>query len=113
MSKYLRQGTKDKIKETLKPTKDGLSPFLAYNTKATNDYMHYKGCMYAVNVYKTPTETGYLASKGIIFDQDQYALSMMVQFLWRGCIRRGEPMKVLVLSERMRKLLENWINPSM
>jgi len=90
--------------------KDGLSPFLAWNTKATNDYRDYKACMYAVNVFKTPTETSYLESKGVTFDQDHYATSMMVQFLWRGCIRQGKPMKVLIISERMRNLLESWVN---
>lgn len=107
---FLNKRSKLEGKGFTRTPKNGLSPFLAYNTKATNDYMYYKACMYAVNVYKTPTETGYLASKGIVFDQDQYALSMMVQFLWRGCIRRGEPMKVLILSERMRNLLEGWLN---
>lgn len=107
---FLNKKHKLEGKGFTKVPKNNLSPFLAYNTKATNDYMHYKACMYAVNVYKTPTETGYLFSKGIEFDQDQYALSMMVQFLWRGCIRRGEPMKVLILSERMRTLLEGWLN---
>jgi hypothetical protein len=107
---FLNRKTKLEGKGFTRVPKNGLSPFLAYNTKATNDYMNYKACMYAVNVFKTPTETGYLSSKGIEFDQDQYALSMMVQFLWRGCIRKGEPMKVLILSERMRNLLEGWLN---
>lgn len=106
---FLNRKPKLEGKGFTRTPKNGLSPFLAFNTKATNDYMHHKACMYAVNVYKTPTETGYLASKGIMFDQDQYALSMMVQFLWRGCIRKGEPMKVLVLSERMRELLLAWV----
>lgn len=107
---FLNKRSKLEGKGFTRTPKDGLSPFLAYNTKATNDYMDYKACMYAVNVYKTPSETGYLSSKGIHFDQDQYALSMMVQFLWRGCIRKGEPMKVLILSERMRNLLEGWLS---
>lgn len=89
--------------------KNGLDPFLPWNTKATNDYMHHKCCMYAVNVFKSPVEVEYLASKGIEFDEDKYALSMMVQFIWRGCIRKGEPMKVLVLSKRMRELLKEWV----
>lgn len=107
---FLNKKAKLEGKGFTRVPKNGLSPFLSFNTKATNDYMNYRACMYAVNVYKTPTETGYLASKGIIFDQDQYALSMMVQFLWRGCIRKGEYMKVLVLSERMRDLLRGWLN---
>jgi hypothetical protein len=39
-----------------------------------------------------------------------FSLSEMIQFIWRGCIRKGEPMKVLILSERMRGLLIKWLN---
>ena len=82
---------------------------LAFNTKATNDYKDYWLCMYTVNLFKNPTELGYLKSRGVEFNQELYALSEMLQFLWRGAIRCGQPMKVLVLSKRMRKLLINWL----
>ena len=37
-------------------------------------------------------------------------LATQDKFIWRGCIRKGEPMKVLILSKRMRCLLENWLD---
>jgi hypothetical protein len=51
----------------------------------------------------------YLQSNGIDVDEDMYALSEMIQFIWRGAIRQGKPMKVLILSERMRNLLIKWL----
>jgi hypothetical protein len=42
-------------------------------------------------------------------DSDMFALSEMIQFIWRGAIRQGKPMKVLILSERMRNLLIKWL----
>ena len=93
-----------------KAVNGNLEPFLACNTKATNDYRDYSLCMYTINVNKKPEEVGYLSSKGVDFNKDLYALSEMIQFVWRGCIREGKPMKVLVLNKRMRRLLENWIN---
>lgn len=90
--------------------KDGLSPFLPCNTRATNKYMDRWLCMYACNIFKNPIEVRYLKKQGIEVDEDSYALSEMLQFVWRGCIRKGEPMKVLVLSKRMRDLLEGWLN---
>lgn len=93
-----------------KPVKDGLDPFLPCNTKATNNYKDYSLCVYTINIFKNPIEVGYLRERGVEFNKDQYALSEMIQFIWRGCIRQGKPMKVLVLSNRMRKLLEDWLN---
>lgn len=87
----------------------GLEPFLACNTKATNDYRDHTLCVYSVNVFKTPIEINYLKSRGIEFDNDLYSLSEMIQFIFRGSIRKGEPMKLLVFSERMEKLLIKWL----
>ncbi len=93
-----------------KAAKGELEPFLPCNTKATNNYRDYSLCMYTINVYKNPMEVGYLRERGVEFDKDKYALSEMIQFVWRGCIRQGKPMKLLVLSNRMKKLLEGWLN---
>ena len=71
---------------------------------------YYKLCMYPININKRPTEISYLSERGVDFNKELYALSEMIQFIWRGCIRQGQPMKVLVVSKRMRKLLEDWIN---
>lgn len=90
--------------------KEGLDPFLPCNTKATNEYRDHTLCMYAVNVFKTTVEVNYLASRGITFDTNQYSLSEMLQFIFRGSLRQGQPMKLLVLSERMEKLLLEWLD---
>ena len=39
-----------------------------------------------------------------------FALSEMLQWLWRGCIRNKEPMNVVIGSERMYWLFMNWLN---
>lgn len=87
-----------------------LDPFLPFNIKGINAYMDFNFAMYMVNVYKHPTEISYLKSKGVDFDQDLYALSECIQWLWRGCIRQGKPMKALIASRRMMKLVEDWMN---
>lgn len=89
---------------------EDMPAFLPMNIRATNDYRNYTLCMYAVNIFKNPIEVNYLKSNGIEVDEDTYALSEMIQFIWRGNIRQGKPMDVLVLSTRMRNLLEEWIN---
>lgn len=89
--------------------KKGLEPFLAWNTKARNEYRDHKLCMYTINVYKSPIEIQYLAERGVVFDMDEYALSEALQFIWRGCIRQNKPMEVLILSDRMERLLLEWL----
>ena len=92
-----------------KGVSEDMPAFLPMNIRATNDYRNYTLCMYAVNIFKNPVEVNYLKHNGIEVDEDTYALSEMIQFIWRGAIRQGKPMKVLILSQRMRKLLENWL----
>lgn len=106
---FIKKQEKLQGKGFTKNSQDKLPAFLTYNAKATNDYADRKACMYAVNIYRHPTEVRYLKSKGINFNQEGYALGMMLQFLWRGCIRKGEKMKALVLSNRMRELLIKWV----
>lgn len=85
-------------------------PFLPFNTKATNKYREHWLCLYGVNPNKDPAETSYIREKGAEFDKDLFSLSEMLQFIWRGSIRCGKPMSVLILSERMEKLFRNWLD---
>jgi hypothetical protein len=86
-----------------------LPPFLPCNTRATNDYKDFTLCMYCCNIFKNPIDVRYMQSHDIDIDIDTYSLSEMLQFIWRGCIRQGKPMKVLILSKRMKELLEGWL----
>lgn len=92
-----------------KGVSEDMPAFLPMNIRATNNYRDYTLCMYAVNIFKNPVEVNYLKSNGIDADEDMFALSEMIQFVWRGAIRQGKPMKVLILSDRMRELLIKWI----
>lgn len=88
---------------------EDIPPFLSFNTKATNKYKDFWLCLYGVNPNKDPSEVSYVEDKGVEFNKDLYSLSEMLQFLWRGCIRQGKPMKVLILSDRMENLLTTWL----
>ena len=47
---------------------------------------------------------------GIEVDEDTYALSIMVQWIWRSAIRDGQEVYLYIPSSRMRNLLINWMN---
>lgn len=83
--------------------------FLPCNIKATNDYMDREYCMYAMNRYKNPVELQYIRSHGGKIDEDIFALGELIQFMFRGSIRQGKPMNIFILSKRMRRLLEEWL----
>lgn len=81
----------------------------ACNLKATNEYAEKHGLAYLVNVFMRPFLLNYLRDCGVAPDQDQYALSQLIQWVWRSRIRCGEPVTLYVPSQRMRELLKAWL----
>lgn len=85
--------------------------FLSVNAKATNDFSDRTVVMYLANRFISPQMLNYfnLSEMDIKFDKDAYALSEMLQFIWRSAIRNGKPINLYIPSSRMRGLLEKWI----
>ncbi|TNH39319.1 hypothetical protein [Paracoccus haeundaensis] len=84
--------------------------WLACHTRATNEFADKTVMIHAYDRYPNRNVDSYLTSWGHSIDRGNYALSEMIQWLWRGCIRNGEPMTVYILSDRMKNLLINWLN---
>lgn len=83
--------------------------FLPWNIRATNDFREHKFCVYGVNLFKDPTEVAYMESLGVSVESEDWALSHCIQFIFRGAIREGNPMKLMILSKRMQSLLVKWL----
>lgn len=83
--------------------------FIAVNAKATNDYSHKETMIYLANRYLNPSIIAFFRYGGVTVDEDQYALSEMLQWVWRGQIRRGESMNLFIPSRRMRNFLYDWL----
>lgn len=81
----------------------------ACNLKATNDYAERHGLAYLANVFMRPFLKNYLRDCGVAPDEDQYALSQLIQWVWRSRIRKDEPVTLYVPSQRMRELLKAWL----
>jgi len=88
----------------------GVEPFVPKNMRASNEYAEFVNCLYTVNVYPDMTLVQHLSQFGITVDKEAYALSEMIQFMFRGSIRKHNDMYILVLSNRMRGLLENYLS---
>lgn len=83
--------------------------YLAYNSKATNAYKDRRVLAYCVNIFMNPDEKRYFLAHNIDVQEDEAALSTMIQWIWRSAIRDGEEIWLYVPSKRMRELLTNWI----
>lgn len=83
--------------------------FLPLNSRATNEYKDRTSIAYPVNRYLNPFVKNFFTSNNIQVDEDGYALSEMLQFIWRSAIREGNEIWVYIPSIRMRRLLKLWI----
>lgn len=83
--------------------------FLPLNSRATNEYRDRTSVVYPVNRYLNPFVKNFFVTNNIQVDEDGYALSEMLQFIWRSAIRNGEEIWVYIPSIRMRNLLKQWI----
>lgn len=84
--------------------------YIPWNTRATNDYSDKTALAYLVNTYINPSIKIFLESAGVKFDQDRYALSYLVQWIWRSAIRNGQKVYLYLPSSRMRRLLNEWMD---
>lgn len=82
---------------------------LIFNTKATNKYRGTSHLVYVVNIFMNVDEKKFYHLHGIEVDDDRYALSIMIQWIWRSCIRDGGEIYIYIPSSRMRALLVDWI----
>jgi hypothetical protein len=84
--------------------------FVSVNAKATNEFIEKRNLAYLANIFIHPAIFNYFDECGAEADQELFALSEMVQWIWRSQIRRGDPITVYIPSERMRRLFMNWLN---
>lgn len=84
--------------------------FLSCNAKATNLYRDRKNLAYMINAFINPNIAVFFEDSGIPVDVDMYALSSLIQWVWRSAIRDGSPITLYVPSSRMRGLLMKWLN---
>jgi hypothetical protein len=95
-----------KVKSVLASNKN----FIAINARATNSFANKKYLTYTINRYLHPSFLHFFSQRDIYVDQDKFALSELIQWIWRSAIRNGEKIYIYIPSERMRGLLQNWLD---
>ena len=84
--------------------------FIPLNTRASNKYRERTSLAYPVNRYINTGIKNFLVKNNVQVDEDNYALSEMLQFIWRSAIRDGKEIWIYIPSIRMRNLLKKWVD---
>jgi hypothetical protein len=101
----------EKTSKVFKPAEfDTSNSFVQSTARATNQYAHKKLAIHMLNIYPNQPILAYMQDMSYLCDSDNHALSTLIQWLFRGCIRRNEPMKVAIFSKRMSTLLKLWLS---
>jgi len=86
---------------------------VVFTQKSSNSYRDRSVLAYPVNLFVNAGITRFYKEHGQSFDQDRYALSTMVQWVWRSAIRDGKPINIYIPSKRMRTLFTDWMKGAM
>ena len=111
----LHSSSKDNIWTTFKEYQNKLKGkgyskgFIPVNSRATNEYKDRFNIAYPVNRFLNPYVKNFFTSNNIEINENGWALSEMLQFIWRSAIRDGKEINVYIPSKRMRNLLKAWI----
>lgn len=101
---------------TYKEFSDNVKPlgyangFVPFNKRASNEFANRRYLAYCVNVFPNPFEYRYYKANGVDLDGDMYAVSTLVQWMFRSAIRNGEDIYLYLPSLRMRSLLTQWLD---
>ncbi|MGP4069742.1 hypothetical protein [Halobacillus sp. B29] len=90
--------------------KSAAKQFVSLTARATNDYIDKEVCIYLANRFMNPVEKRFFQFHKVKVDEDFWALSELIQWLFRSRIRRGETIDLYIPSSRMRGLLETYLN---
>ena len=82
--------------------------WVAKITRGTNDYAHCSHLVYLYDQHVNPYVARWLEDNTRAFD-DAYALTELIQWVWRSRIRNGQPITLYLPSPRMRRLMEEWL----
>lgn len=83
--------------------------FVTVNARATNQFANKTNLAYLCNRFLPTYVDSYFNDLDIEIDQELWALTELVQWIWRSGIRNNEPINIYIPSVRMRTLLNQWL----
>lgn len=84
--------------------------FISLNIRATNQFLDRIAIAYLANRYLNPLIKNFFSNNKIEINDDKFALSELIQFIFRSAIRNDKEILVYLPSKRMRRILQEWID---
>lgn len=84
--------------------------WLPFNQKSSNAHRHKDHLAYCSNVFMNPDKRDWLVEHGADVNEDDWALSVITQWIWRSAIRDGKEIWLYLPSRRMRNMLVEWLD---
>lgn len=84
--------------------------FVSLGSRATNNYCDKFNLAYLSNIFINPIIKQFFIERSIAVNEDIYALSELLQWVYRSRIRKGESINLYIPSLRMRTLLIDWLD---
>jgi hypothetical protein len=84
--------------------------FTPCTLRATNRYKHKTVLAYCMNRFMNPIVEHFFYNNGITVNENLWALSELLQWVFRSAVRDGKPVQIYIPSKRMRTLLQQWLN---
>lgn len=87
--------------------------FVSLTARATNDYCNKYNLAYLSNIYFNPLVKQFFIDRKVNVNEDIYALSELIQWIWRSRIRIDDNtlnINLYIPNSRMRNLLIEWLN---
>ena len=84
--------------------------FVEMTARATNEFADKTSLAYIYNRYVNPCLITFFTKRGVELNQDLYAVSELLQWIFRSQIRKELPINIYIPSKRMRELLIKWTN---
>ena len=84
--------------------------FAPLNIRATNNYIDRVAIAYIANRYLNPLIKNFFTNNNVMVNEDDFALSELIQFIFRSAIRNKKEILIYLPSKRMRNILQKWLD---
>jgi hypothetical protein len=101
---------KNQMEKLIEPNGRFRDDYLQIMARATNDYADRWAVAYMANRFIDPRMANLFAQYGTAVNPDQFALAELIQWLFRSAVRNYKPIDLYLPSERMRNLLNGWMD---
>ena len=83
--------------------------WISNTTRGTNDYSNCSTLIYLYDQHPHPHLINWLQTGRKSFS-DKYALTELIQWIWRSRVRNDQPITIYMPRPRMRKILDDWLS---